>query len=95
MDFSCALPRCKILFLTPFDSVDCWASTVEALAVDLAVVPERVPEDHRPLHRERHHAKLRERSPPADDAVAQLIFKVTRLINYMVNHLLANLGWVD
>ena len=73
-----ALTHCNILFLTPFDSVDCGASAVEALAVDLAVVPERVPEDHRPLHRERNHAQLREGRPAPDDAVAQLIFKVIK-----------------
>ena len=61
---------------TPFDSVDCGAAAVEALAVDLAVVPERVPEDHRPFHRERNHAKLRERRTAPDDAVAQLIIQV-------------------
>ena len=56
--------------------MDGGAPAVEALAVDLAVVPERVPEDHRPLHRERNHTKLRERRPAPDDAVAQLIIKV-------------------
>ena len=48
-------------------------SSVEALAVDPAVVLERAPEDDRALHRERHHAELRERSPAAHDAVAQLM----------------------
>ena len=48
------------------------AAAVETLAVDLAVVPEGVPEDDGALHRKRHHAELRERGAAPDYAVAQL-----------------------